>query len=495
MSELPSMSEYNFGEFDARQEYLRDSKFFISSFVPPSSISLSVLSNKNRFIIVGRKGCGKSACQLFIEAEKGSEGYLTGFLSFYGDLAPSDYLEFQKTQKLKFLDADYVKNISVHYDFREVWYRVFFIGIANIMKSAGIDNSFTQFCLSTKGNSNSIVDGISKSLRISVKLNLGFLSGDLSFDPSDLVQNGEVSLQDFNRIAKELIKFKCLGTKIFYSIDELVVSNLSATTDEYKVRLSLIRDVVKVSNELNNFFVRHDIDWHITCSLRPEVRDQLNKIDAEISKIIDSNYIPLTWTEPVSEDHPLMQVLHEKINNGSPTGDSQSYYKRILPEYVTLSDQQQPFATFLLNQGWFRPRDIVRFLKVYQAKNGRDRAMSEDGIKNSLSEYSRISAKEAFDELAVKYSIPVIEKIQKQINRRTFDDKRELQGHLAAFERLVNLEELMDDLFQAGIISNVDYVRGKPRYFSSYREEETLDDSMKIIIHPGLWSFFNIRHR
>lgn len=50
--------------------------------------------------------------------------------------------------------------------------------------------------------------------------------------------------------------------------------------------------------------------------------------------------------------------------------------------------------------------------------------------------------------------------------------------------------------FYAGVISNIDFTASrKARYFSYYRDEDYLDKEMGIIIHPGLWNYFNIRHR
>jgi hypothetical protein len=58
-----------------------------------------------------------------------------------------------------------------------------------------------------------------------------------------------------------------------------------------------------------------------------------------------------------------------------------------------------------------------------------------------------------------------------------------------------DMGRLTEDLYDVGVIGNVDKANGKRRYFWSPREEERLDTEMEIIIHPGLLNYFNIRHR
>ena len=71
-----TLSEVNFGEYEARREYHRDKSFFTNTFLTPLSFSLDTLSSKKNFILIGRKGTGKTACQIFLKNQKEAEGYL-----------------------------------------------------------------------------------------------------------------------------------------------------------------------------------------------------------------------------------------------------------------------------------------------------------------------------------------------------------------------------------------------------------------------------------
>jgi hypothetical protein len=154
------LSEFNFGEYDARREFLRDENYFIKTFIDPVSFPLGTLSNKTNYIIVGQKGAGKTACQLFLENDKaGRQGYLSGLISFYDDLTPDDYKDFSSTQRINLVSLEQITNIETQYDYKEIWKRILFVRVAKMLKDAGFNNSYIDFCLSSTNGTNSIEMG------------------------------------------------------------------------------------------------------------------------------------------------------------------------------------------------------------------------------------------------------------------------------------------------------------------------------------------------
>ena len=139
---------------------------------------------------------------------------------------------------------------------------------------------------------------------------------------------------------------------------------------------------------------------------------------------------------------------------------------------------------------------MIRFLKAYAKINPNDEAITEAGIKSSLNEYARISAVELFEELSVRYSQTAIEGIRRSITTRRFSDEEALSDALKANVTGVPIAQLMADLFDVGVIGNLDEASdGTPRNFWSYRGEESLDPKMPIAVHWGVVNYFNIRHR
>lgn len=484
-----TLSEFNFGEYDARREFLRSQSYFMETFIDPISFPLGTLSNKTNYIIVGQKGAGKTACQLYLESDRAQrQGYLSGLISFYDDLTPDDYTDFASTQRMNLISLDQLTSIESQYDFKEVWKRILFIRIAKILQAEGFSNSFTAFCLSTTGGTNSIIDGIKKSLKVEVKVPLHFLETKLEFDPSKLAaQSNELTVPEFNRIAEQLLVADCVQYRLYFFVDELVISNLNTKSDEYRARLCLIRDIVRTCCYLNDFCVTNDLDMHFICNLRPEIRTKLNELDPEISKVMDGNDVFLGW-----DRDSLLEILTQKIVVGAPRG-TEINADEFIPKTINFGHPID-FMSFLLNNSWFKPRDMIRFLKVYAKVHPRHTRITEEGTKECLNEYARISATELFEQISVQYPANVLAGIRMGIRRRRYSNANDLAEALKPHVD-VDPAKLVEQLYMVGIIGNIDHVKGKPRFFWSFRQEEYLDYEMPVTVHDGLLNYFNIRHR
>lgn len=247
-----------------------------------------------------------------------------------------------------------------------------------------------------------------------------------------------------------------------------------------------------LSNKTNYIIVGQkgagDLDMHFICNLRPEIRTKLNEIDPEISKIMDGNDVFLSW-----DDQSLFEILTQKIVCGAPPGveiDADTF----LPSTITFGDRSQDFMAFLLSNSWYKPRDLVRFLKAYAKVNPHDVRITEEGTKGCLNEYARVSAVELFEQISVHYSADVIEGLRAGIRRRRYTNAAALSESLKPHVDVAP-GKLVEQLYTVGIIGNVASVNGRPRYFWSFRQEEHLDYEMEVTVHPGLYNFFNVRHR
>ena len=267
------------------------------------------------------------------------------------------------------------------------------------------------------------------------------------------------------------------------------ISNLNTKSDEYTARICLIRDIVRSCCYLNDFCVKHALDMHFICNLRPEIRTRLNDLDPEISKIMDGNDVFLIW-----DAKSLLEIMTQKIVNGVPEIieiDADDF----LPKTISFGSHRQDFMTFLLNNSWYKPRDIIRFLKAYAKVNPNDERITEEGVKGTLNEYARISAVEIFEQISVNYSPGVIADLKIAITRKSYGNAKILADTLRTKIGNVDTPRLVEDLYDVGVIGNIDTVHGKKRFFWSHRQEESLDNEMGIIVHPGLLNYFNIRHR
>ena len=97
------LSDHYFGDVEAIDEGKNHREYFERTFVMPSSFSLNSLNKTNKFIIVGRKGSGKTAVQFYLGKTLEEKGFLSHFFSFYNDLAPKDFNAASSTQKIDML--------------------------------------------------------------------------------------------------------------------------------------------------------------------------------------------------------------------------------------------------------------------------------------------------------------------------------------------------------------------------------------------------------
>jgi hypothetical protein len=116
-----------------------------------------------------------------------------------------------------------------------------------------------------------------------------------------------------------------------------------------------------------------------------------------------------------------------------------------------------------LRHTWYKPRDIVRFLKAYAKVNPNHTGITEDGAKDCLNEYARISAVELFEQISVYYSVNVLEGLRSGLRRRRYTNAAALADALKSHVD-VNPNKLVEQLYTVGVIGNVDSGAGKPRY-------------------------------
>ncbi|PRY77566.1 hypothetical protein CLV80_10549 [Yoonia maritima] len=487
--------DFNFGDYSGMREYNRNPEFFMNSFITPGLFSLNSLQNGANNILVGRKGTGKSSCCLALAHMKKAEGYLSTFYNFSDDLNRNDLKEAVQTQALDLKDvAGLTKlfdSISSFYDFRDLWKRRVISQIGKRITDSGKKSTFTDFATSVHLAETSITSGVGKGLVIDKPKMTGKLAEMLN---SLFPDRATMSLRDFNSIGLDLLKQCHSDVKHYFFFDELNLSHTKSDSSEYETLLALVRDIIRAACELNDFFSMNNIDVHIICSIRPEVRNEIISRDNELSKIIDSNFVSLSWPNHAKVENPLIELMLKKMQFG---GDFSEVPTTLIPEkvYNVVEQKDVLFPQYLLNLTWYRPRDVIRVLKCYQITNGNMASLFEKGDDQLkfLKEYSRVSFQDTVAELEVKYSKEIIKELFLRIKKPAFRDKNELLAHLDVLSnRVPSLDELIKDLFDTGVILNYQSGNGGFSILASYRDDAELDPSLRIIIHRGLRSHLNI---
>jgi hypothetical protein len=480
--------DYVFGDLSGLREYRRGPEAFIKSFVPPDSFSLASLRNDMNHIIVGRKGAGKSTCCLVRAHEMQEQGYHADFYNFSEDLSRSDFQGAVRTQRIDLKEIDSKRlfdSITEFYDFRDFWKRRVLYSISQAISDGS--SHFVRFLKNCPLKDGSIAGGVTRGLKIpGFEFPIGI--------PSEFKMQGELTLSEYVDTATKLLVAFHPGHRHVFFFDELNVSHVKSKSDEFNTLIALVRDIIRASTELNDVFADNGLDIHVICALRPEIREELKRRDVEIGKILDSNYVSLSWPTASNSQNALIGLLKLKIENArlvdrtSPEMDVSS----CIPTTIHNFDEgiDIPFPSYFLNLTWYRPRDIIRLLKSYQATNGSQSVLfSRNGNQvEFLKDYGRASSSDCLAEMETKYSREFIDEAMRRIQSPVYQDADELLGALSVLKNRVDLSEFISDLFDAGFIFNHQKDGEVTEIFASYRGDTHIHLKKRIFVHRGLQS-------
>jgi hypothetical protein len=485
------LSEHYFGDVEAIDEGKNHTSYFESTFIVPSSFSLSNLNNKRKFIILGRKGTGKTAVQFHFSRKLQETGFLTHFFSFYGDLRPTDYQDAAKTQDIDMLSIASSPGMMPNYDFRDVWRRTFLVKIAETLVQNGQQSKFTSFAIGNRKKLVSLFEGIKRSTSITLSADVRVIAAEVGIDLTKL-KNNDLPLNQYAEVLTKLISTHHQNLKMYLFVDELVFSRLDSASDEVRIRAAMVRDIIRTARDLNNYFVETGLDVHIVCSLRPEVRDLINELDAEIGKILDGKCVNLDWVITEEEDSQLFQILKKKVIHSHELLGAVDF-NDFVDKTITFNNRPMTIASFLATNTWGRPRDLVQLLNAIQYRNPDSQRIGEKEIKNSLAEYSRRCFIELLEEISVKHGPAIANMLRQNITRRDYPDVGAFEEQALQNAGGLNVKLLLEDLFHVGIIGGLDKSKNKPRYHWAHRGDTYLDKSIGVAIHSGLWHYLNIQ--
>jgi hypothetical protein len=489
---MQNLSEHYFGELEAFDEANLNAEFFAKTFVVPKSLSISSLRNNKKFIIVGRKGAGKTAVQMHLSNDVKSKGYFVHHFRFFYDLRSDDYAEIAKTQnEISFTSVTNQRALFLHYDFRDIWERVIFQKIAASLEEEGHTNKFVQFVAPKKSVLSNIFDGISRTLTVNLTVDMAPIAAEVGIDLSKIGEKKEISLKAYNKICRSLFTEHCIQYQMYFFIDELVFSRLDAKEDEITLRAAMVRDLIRTAWELNFLSHKSGLNFHFICSIRPEIRNLINDLDSESGKYLDGKDVELSWIMPSDDTRSLiLDVLMRKVEySGTRPITFQSFFTK----EITFNGKKIGIERFLRDNTWGRPRDVVRLLMAIQKKSPNATKISEAEIKAGLDEYSRMSLKELVDELGVSFGHKVIDLIRNGVRKRIYKDKNELLDAIMVEKLNINRERFIKEIFDLGLIGG--HLQDDGRYFWSHRGETYLKPDHKILIHAGLWNELSIRSR
>lgn len=507
------------GKTDARNEVILNNQKsidnFMQIFVKPQGFPLDEFLDGENYFISGLKGTGKTALLKYIGLNL-EDKYSADFVYFKSDLKEDDREEIEQFSTFQVIDDGIEKK-----DFEKAW--KWFI-IRRLVENNPKTETFIEDINYERAKKHLLAVSLEKSKKGISYFFPKIVNGNVKIN---LPKDTEVSLElEFLNKEENEVRFndvvdKCydlfLALKpkkpIFLFVDELELSYLSKKS--YERDASLIRDLIVTIKELNQEFREWEMGIYIVAAIRAEVINAVSAIGKEISKHIEDFGYELSWNRYESKklEHPLikmvinrLRVSEEKFNNGKCNLSNEELWKKYFSERFFGQKSQ----SIILNNTWFRPRDLIRWLNVVKKNFPQTDKVTQQIFESGRKDYSRKCLNEVFEELNTIYSHDELDGVEKLFTSFKSDfSPKELIERIEKFsetdndiKKLVNenrnFNRFLDHMYSCGIIGNkYNDVNQKGNNVVSVRwycrGDKTIIHNKRMSVHFALRSVLTIR--
>lgn len=494
---------------DAKDEInTEQSDKFYESFVIPPGLSIENLLDGKKFLIAGYKGVGKTSILYYLQsiAQERDSSACTSFIYFKSDFEEVRKSSMESVAKKLTSLIDISREIQPQkVEFLHIWRWVFFKKIVDDCEenANGLfkeDNNWYKFVKEVNKISFSSQDKKVLSLSsLCVTLQASQASGisaetTAKFEKIAKSDSAFRSMIDIVDQCEELFK-KLERTDIPYYIFVDEMEAYYGNQDLFKRDLTLIRDIIFTIHRINSFR-----KVHIIAAIRNEIIYAMDRFiqTNELNKIIDGFSVPIKWSysNTNSYEHPIINLLMKRISVAC-NGEAQSFR-----DWFPLQVNNKNTVNYILDNGWNKPRDIVRLLIAAQndSLHCNDTSFTQAAFDTLRKEYSKNSLTEIRQELQSLYTSAEIEMIIRLLrggSRFTSSDeirKRAPKGSKAREFWDERKDEILEDFYRVGFWGNVKRTNDSYIWRWNHKEDTgVLDgDGWELAIHSALCSELSI---
>ncbi len=305
--------------------------------------------------------------------------------------------------------------------------------------------------------------------------------------------NNTASYVDFINIiqkADELV-LNVTRTDIPYYIfiDELEAYR--SDSDVFYRDLRMIRDLLFTTKRMNDIFRERT---KIVCSVRLEILNSINRFvqSNQLHKIMQGYDKRLTWEYTNTFKHPIINILIRRIEMAEEKAGFVSTQDELIKKWFAPHVYNTHICTYILDNTWHRPRNIVRLILAAQSKNSKNfHLFNQNAFETFMHVYSKQCLVEIQEEMRALYTAEeinyIIQCFRGYKTTFSYDEIKERAEKLFPNTFLAEkLVMVLNDLYRIGFIGN--YLNKKTATQWVYKENYSLliDAPWKMIIHPSL---------
>lgn len=461
---------------------------------------LSVLEqlNNEKFIVLGRKGTGKSAIGEYILMQARQEPNL------FCDFIKKNDIDIEKIVQIGKEEGVTIERALLYKWIILIKFITLFADNQSVACQKGM-KYLSDFIKRNRGFINI------NNYEVKEIIHQYGLNVNIEYFKRYLTANGEISKQyrsekaefyklipDLEKVVVNILKQDDANSYILM-FDDLDIG-LNINNQESVDTLSDLIRIVKYFN--NDLFARNNIDAKIIIFLRTDIQKHLI-YSADMPKIFSTYSVELRWYEDIFRNDETKLLLRKFINKRIEINFEEKGY--------SISDEKDPWKSFvdessfygdktgfkhIIDHTFFRPRDLLLFFKDISSMELILPISSSDINTLLMDKYVMNMVSDIKGELSVNYSSKEIEQIFYAL-RECLGKDRDPFTYEKLYEELEksgfenNIQVIIEDIFDYSLIGNYNAVGNVNfKYRESNGRTVIMNREEKFILHYVLQVFF-----
>ena len=517
-TKVVSVGDIYFGKLDAYSEFLEYGKdTYQSLFYACPSFHVEKFLDGKAYYIYGDKGTGKTALLKYLEITADSQNALVEYIRFKKDVDEEERNSLKRAGIAnntfeEVIDENIPTDTSI--DCIYAWQVYIIKCIINRIEASGEKffketstlKKLKKLIQSAYKNDTSLIKRIiPKVKRGSVRLDITDsleIGADFEWDDEN---EKTVSFSNYAKTVIALFSdLERIGDKkCFVLFDELEL--IYFQRKKYLRDVALLRDLIQAIYYINEITKKRKYCIFSIACIRNEVYHSIASVGYEINKIIQDYGVEISWLQSGGslKDSPLIQMLIKRLINSQPEYarniSDNEIWTAYFDEYININYLNQTSMSYVIDQTWNKPRDIIRLFNLIQKKHENATKITTSCFESVRKTYSQESWEEFSNELSAKYSPEEIDGIKqvlvgigtsfslKNFSER-IDEKAPHFPSVAQLKHNRSAAEILSDIYRIGIIGTES--KWKRFYFKG---DTDFDSTANCIIHYPLRRFFSVQ--
>jgi hypothetical protein len=486
--------EINIGSLEAEEEISRKSKMHLEEVFYDLIDIDSFFENETKFLLIGGKGTGKSACASVYK--KRSLGVYNKFCNI---ITKAD-LNFEKI-------IQEIPQTSINLDKREL--KKFLIEwlllnqLLDLLKNHEYVKSLKEFHLIEDFQviNRGIVSINEHNLIESIKQ----FSGDVNVDPLNnfiKINFGKAHTFKFKKafFAQVIPDLKNTIKILFENINDfainepyyftLIFDDLDHDLRNIEEHRDFLIDMLRVVKDYNLKLVDLDkVNFKVVLLLRPDILSELNSY-SDSFKLIESYKLALNWfvNAEIEDRCHLRQLINLRIAKALKEFDNRKISHDPWYDLIdkNIDNLEKTAFKLCLDHTRYRPRDLIFLINKVLTNLRANEVVDIIKIKRSLRSYSIGLWQEVQNELSFYFTHDDLAKIERLLKKLPNDFSfYEFENQIEELNYSFDTEKLLSILFNSSVLGNHD--NGK--FYWKHREGEnpiSVDYSKDFIVNKGL---------